>query len=92
MANTLINTRLSEYKIAFRLKALLLGVGMDKITLIASNYDEQTGIFTFFFHNTETNWYYEMSCRNSFGTKDMHSRVPTMTREEFVRIAGERLA
>ena len=88
----MINTPLWEYKQPFKHRASLVIVGMDKITLIASNYDEQTGIFTFFFHNTETNWYYEMSCRNSFGTKDMHSRVPTMTREEFVRIAGERLA
>lgn len=60
--------------------------------LIGSNYNEQTDVYTFFFHNTESNWYYEMSCRNSFGTKDMNSRTPTMTREEFVEIAGDRLA
>jgi len=65
---------------------------MEDIKVIGSNYDEQTEIFTFFFHNTNTNWYYEMSCRNSFGTKDMHGRVPTITRETFVRIAGDRLA
>jgi len=62
------------------------------IQLIGSYYDNQTEIFTFFFHNTETNWYYEMSCRNSFGTKDMNMRTPTMSREEFVKIAGNRLA
>ena len=60
--------------------------------LIGSNYNEQTEIFTFFFHNTDGNWYYEMSCRNSFGTMDMNSRTPTMTREEFIVIAGDRLA
>jgi hypothetical protein len=62
------------------------------VQLIGSNYNEQTGAFTFFFHNTDTNWYYEMSCRNSFGTKDMNSRTPEMSREEFVEIAGDRLA
>jgi hypothetical protein len=62
------------------------------VQLIGSNYNEQTEIFTFFFHNTDTNWYYEMSCRNSFGTMDMNSRTPTMTREQFVKIAGDRLA
>ena len=35
---------------------------------------------------------YEMSCRNSFGTSDMNARTPTMTREQFVKIAGDRLA
>lgn len=62
------------------------------IQLIGSNYDKQTEIFTFFYHNTDTNWYYEMSCRNSFGTSDMNARTPTMTREQFVKIAGDRLA
>jgi hypothetical protein len=62
------------------------------VQLIGSNYNEQTEIFTFFFHNTETNWYYEMYCRNSFGTADMNSRTPTMSREQFVKIAGDRLA
>jgi hypothetical protein len=59
--------------------------------LIGSNYDKQSEIFTFFFHNTDGNWYYDMACRNSFGTMDMNSRTPNMTREEFVKIAGDRL-
>jgi hypothetical protein len=62
------------------------------IQLIGSNYDSQTEIFTFFFYNTETNWYYEMACRNSFGTRDMNFRAPSMSREQFVKIAGDRLA
>jgi hypothetical protein len=65
---------------------------MNTITLIGSNYNEQTEVFNFFYHNIDTDWYYEMSCRNSFGTIDMNSRTLTMTREEFVRIAGDRLA
>jgi hypothetical protein len=64
----------------------------NKIILIGSNYNKETEIFTFFFHNIETNWYYEMSCRNSFGTMDMNSRTPTISREQFVVIAGDRLA
>ncbi len=67
-------------------------VGMENIKLIGSNYNDQTEVFVFFFHNTDTNWYYEMSCRNSFGTMDMNRRTPTMTREEFIVIAGDRLA
>lgn len=65
---------------------------MGTIKLIGSNYNKQTEVFNFFFHNTDTNWYYEMSCRNSFGTHDMSNRVNLMTREEFVVIAGDRLA
>lgn len=65
---------------------------MENTILIGSNYDTETEIFTFFFHNTATNWYYEMSCRNSFGTKDMNSRTPQMSREQFLSIAGDRLA
>jgi hypothetical protein len=60
--------------------------------LIGSNYNNNTEVFNFFFHNTDTNRYYEMSCRNSFGTKDMDARTPEMTREEFLKIAGDRLA
>lgn len=62
------------------------------IQLLGSNYNNNTEIFTFFYYNTETNWYYEMSCRNAFGTMDMCMRTPNMTREEFVKIAGNRLA
>jgi hypothetical protein len=62
------------------------------IVLIGSNYDSKTDVYTFFYHNTETNWYYEMYCRNSFGTSDMHHRTPGLTREGFLQIAGDRLA
>ena len=60
--------------------------------LIGSNYDKQTEIFTFFYHNTETNWYYKIACRNSFGTADMNSRTPEMSFEEFKVIARNRIA
>jgi hypothetical protein len=62
------------------------------IQLIGSAYDKITDVYTFFYHNTGTNWYYEMSCRNSFGTADMNARTPKMTREQFVVLAGDRLA
>ena len=62
------------------------------INLLGSNYDETTNIYHFYYHNTESNWYYEMSCRNSFGTADMNSRIKDMTREEFKALAGDRLA
>lgn len=62
------------------------------ITLLGSEYNEDTQIFTFYYHNTETNWYYEMSCRNVFGTSDMHHRTKTLSREDFIKIAGDRLA
>jgi hypothetical protein len=62
------------------------------IQLIGSNYDKQNEIFNFFYYNTDTNWYYEMACRNSFGTMDMSMRTPNMTKEEFLKIAGSRLA
>ncbi len=62
------------------------------IQLIGSNYDNKTEIFTFFFHNTENNWYYEMACRNSFGTSDMSHRAKNMTFEEFKTLAGDRIA
>jgi hypothetical protein len=61
------------------------------IQLIGSNYDQQTGIFTFFYHNTNTNWYHEMSCRNSSGTADMNQRTSNMSREQFIKLAGNRL-
>jgi hypothetical protein len=61
------------------------------IQLIGSTLDNKTDIYTFFYHNTETNWYYEMSCRNSFGTSDMHMRTTRLSREEFVQLAGNRL-
>ena len=61
------------------------------IHLIGSNYDEATEIYNFFYHNTDTNWYYEMACRNSSGTADMNARTPTMSREQFISIAGDRL-
>jgi hypothetical protein len=60
--------------------------------LLGSNYDKSTEIYTFFYHNTESNWYYEMSCRNSFGTHDMNARTPNMTREQFRALASDRLA
>jgi len=60
--------------------------------LLGSHHDAVTDIYTFFYHNTDANWYYEMSCRNSFGTKDMHARTPKMSREQFVSLAGDRLA
>ena len=60
--------------------------------LIGSNYDKNTEIFTFFYHNTDTNWYYDMACRNSFGTADMNLRTPEMTMQEFKALAGNRLA
>jgi len=62
------------------------------IKLIGSTYDKITDVYTFFYHDTGTNWYYEMSCRNSFGTADMKARTPKMTREQFVKLAGDRLA
>jgi hypothetical protein len=62
------------------------------IILLGSNYDKSTEIYTFFYHNTDTNWYYEMSCRNSFGTHDMHTRSAQMTYDEFITLAGDRLA
>lgn len=62
------------------------------IQLIGTNYNKQTEIFEFYYHNTDTNWYYEMACRNSFGTADMNARTPKMSREQFVKIAGNRLA
>ena len=62
------------------------------IQLIGSTYDKQTEIFTFFYHNTDTNWYMEMDCRNSFGTADMNARTPEMSREQFIKRAGNRLA
>ena len=61
------------------------------IQLIGSYLNEQTDVYTFFYHNTETNWYYEMYCRNSFLTDDMHMRAPRLSREEFVQLAGNRL-
>lgn len=61
------------------------------IQLIGSCLNEQTDVYTFFYHNTETNWYYEMFCRNSFGTNDMYMRTPRLSREEFVQLAGNRL-
>ena len=62
------------------------------IILLGSNHNEDTDVFTFFYHNNESNWYYQMSCRNSFGTLDMNSRTPDMTYEEFKALAGDRLA
>ena len=64
---------------------------METIVLIGSNYDKNSEVFCFFFHNTETNWYYEMYCKNSSGTKDMHERTSRMTREQFISIAKDRL-
>jgi hypothetical protein len=60
--------------------------------LLGSNYDKVTEIYTFFYHNTDSNWYCEMACRNSFGTADMMHRTPNMTYEEFKALAGDRLA
>ncbi len=62
------------------------------IVLIGGNLDTKTAIYTFFFHNTDTNWYHEMTCRNSVGTSDMMHRTPNMTWEEFKVIAGDRIA
>jgi hypothetical protein len=59
--------------------------------LIGSIYDNNTDVYTFFYYNEHNDWYYEMSCRNVFGTKDMNNRVPTITREEFLKMAGDRL-
>jgi len=61
------------------------------IQLIGSTLDNKTDIYTFFYHNTETNWYYEMSCSYSVGTSDMHMRTHRLSREEFVQLAGNRL-
>lgn len=61
------------------------------IQLIGSNYDKQTEIFNFYYYNTDTNWYYEMSCKNSYGTKDMNERTPEMSDKEFVEIVQDRL-
>ena len=58
--------------------------------LIGSN--EKDGVYSFYFHNTETNWYYEMSCRNVFGTADMNASTKTLSREDFIKLAGDRLA
>jgi hypothetical protein len=55
-------------------------------------YEADTDLYTFFFHNTESNWYYQMSCRNSFGTLDMEARSKDMSYEEFYELAGDRLA
>ena len=62
------------------------------VQLIGSHLDKSTEIFTFFYHNTDGNWYYEMCCRNSFGTHDMYMRTNSMTRDEFKLVAGNRLA
>jgi len=62
------------------------------IKLIGSNHDKVTDIYHFYFHNTETNWYYDMACKNAFGTKDMYLRTFSMTDEEFKALAGDRLA
>lgn len=61
------------------------------IILIGSNFNSDTEIFTFYFYNTETDLYSEMTCRNSFGTSDMNNRTPTMNRETFLQIAENRL-
>ena len=60
------------------------------IQLLGSNFDENTHIFTFFFYNTNTKLYSEMSCRNAFGVMDMHSSIPTITREEFIKISNNK--
>lgn len=62
------------------------------IKLLGSNYDGTTDVYHFYYHNTETNWYYEMACRNSFGTADMDSRTKDISIEEFKALAGDRLA
>lgn len=62
------------------------------IKLLGSNYDETTDIYHFYYHNTESNWYYEMACRNAFGTRDMYTRTYSMTDEQFRVLAGDRLA
>ncbi len=62
------------------------------IILLGSMYEADTDLYTFFFHNTESNWYYQMSCRNSFGTLDMEARSKDMSYEEFYELAGDRLA
>lgn len=60
------------------------------IQLIGSNLDESTDIFTFFYHNTDSNKYFEMACRNCCGTHDMHMRTNRMTMDEFKLLAGNR--
>jgi hypothetical protein len=62
------------------------------IILLGSNYDVTTDVYHFYYHNTETNWYYEMACRNSFGTANMDARTKNISRENFVALAGDRLA